>query len=162
MFTWTQELSALSASRTSVDLPLNPAWTYDLCVLVGVSWLCGNAECLPVADNTYDAYTISFGIRNVTHIDKVCVAVWLRRFLHFLHMRNYYTALKVCARTTMSIPLCSIVCLASASYLDVLYGCSAINCCHANLWPTIDVLAGNIGGIQSAEARRQVPMSRVQ
>ncbi|XP_064613372.1 ubiquinone/menaquinone biosynthesis C-methyltransferase UbiE-like [Liolophura sinensis] len=36
-----------------------------------VSWLRGNAECLPLEDNTFDGYTIAFGIRNVTHIDKV-------------------------------------------------------------------------------------------
>ncbi|KAL4224325.1 2-hexaprenyl-6-methoxy-1 [Mactra antiquata] len=37
----------------------------------GISWLKGNAESLPVQDNTFDAYTIAFGIRNCTHIDKV-------------------------------------------------------------------------------------------
>ena len=30
----------------------------------------GNAEALPFPDRTFDAYTIAFGIRNVTHIDK--------------------------------------------------------------------------------------------
>ncbi len=30
----------------------------------------GNAEALPFADRTFDAYTIAFGIRNVTHIDR--------------------------------------------------------------------------------------------
>ncbi len=30
-----------------------------------------NAEALPFADRSFDAYTIAFGIRNVTHIDKV-------------------------------------------------------------------------------------------
>ena len=30
----------------------------------------GNAEELPFEDKSFDAYTISFGIRNVTHIDK--------------------------------------------------------------------------------------------
>ncbi|WP_072394752.1 bifunctional demethylmenaquinone methyltransferase/2-methoxy-6-polyprenyl-1,4-benzoquinol methylase UbiE [Hyphomicrobium sp. CS1GBMeth3] len=29
----------------------------------------GNAEALPFPDGTFDAYTIAFGIRNVTHID---------------------------------------------------------------------------------------------
>ena len=43
-------------------------------VYLGISWLKGNAECLPVADNSYDAYTIAFGIRNTTHIDKVCAS----------------------------------------------------------------------------------------
>jgi demethylmenaquinone methyltransferase/2-methoxy-6-polyprenyl-1,4-benzoquinol methylase len=35
----------------------------------GVHWLCGDAECLPVLDSSMDAYTIAFGIRNVTHIE---------------------------------------------------------------------------------------------
>jgi demethylmenaquinone methyltransferase/2-methoxy-6-polyprenyl-1,4-benzoquinol methylase len=30
----------------------------------------GNAEALPFADASFDAYTIAFGIRNVTHIDR--------------------------------------------------------------------------------------------
>ncbi|MBL8567371.1 MAG: bifunctional demethylmenaquinone methyltransferase/2-methoxy-6-polyprenyl-1,4-benzoquinol methylase UbiE [Hyphomicrobiaceae bacterium] len=30
----------------------------------------GNAEALPFADSSFDAYTIAFGIRNVTHIDR--------------------------------------------------------------------------------------------
>ncbi|GBM02413.1 2-methoxy-6-polyprenyl-1,4-benzoquinol methylase, mitochondrial [Araneus ventricosus] len=30
----------------------------------------GNAEKLPFADNTFDAYTIAFGIRNVVHIEE--------------------------------------------------------------------------------------------
>ena len=31
--------------------------------------VCGDAEVLPFPDRTFDAYTIGFGIRNVTHID---------------------------------------------------------------------------------------------
>ena len=31
-------------------------------------WLCGNAEALPIADASVDAYTIAFGLRNVTRI----------------------------------------------------------------------------------------------
>jgi demethylmenaquinone methyltransferase / 2-methoxy-6-polyprenyl-1,4-benzoquinol methylase len=30
----------------------------------------GNAEALPFVDSSFDAYTIAFGIRNVTHVDK--------------------------------------------------------------------------------------------
>jgi demethylmenaquinone methyltransferase/2-methoxy-6-polyprenyl-1,4-benzoquinol methylase len=36
-----------------------------------IRWVCGNAECLPLPDACVDAYTIAFGIRNVTHIDQV-------------------------------------------------------------------------------------------
>ena len=35
-----------------------------------IEWVCGNAESLPFADASFDAYTIAFGIRNVTHIDQ--------------------------------------------------------------------------------------------
>jgi len=31
-----------------------------------LDWVCGDAMALPFADNTFDVYTISFGIRNVT------------------------------------------------------------------------------------------------
>ena len=35
-----------------------------------IHWVTGDAEALPVPDCHFDAYTIAFGIRNVTHIDK--------------------------------------------------------------------------------------------
>jgi demethylmenaquinone methyltransferase/2-methoxy-6-polyprenyl-1,4-benzoquinol methylase len=35
-----------------------------------IEWICGNAEALPFPDSSFDAYTIAFGIRNVTHIEK--------------------------------------------------------------------------------------------
>jgi len=36
----------------------------------GIEWVCGTAEALPLPDMSADAYTIAFGLRNVTHIDK--------------------------------------------------------------------------------------------
>jgi demethylmenaquinone methyltransferase/2-methoxy-6-polyprenyl-1,4-benzoquinol methylase len=38
--------------------------------LDGLIWSEQNAEALTFADRSFDAYTIAFGIRNVTHIDK--------------------------------------------------------------------------------------------
>ncbi len=35
-----------------------------------IRWACGNAEALPLPDASMDGYTIAFGIRNVTHIDR--------------------------------------------------------------------------------------------
>lgn len=35
-----------------------------------IEWLCADAEELPLPSNKFDLYTIAFGIRNVTHIDK--------------------------------------------------------------------------------------------
>ncbi|XP_033628051.1 2-methoxy-6-polyprenyl-1,4-benzoquinol methylase, mitochondrial-like [Asterias rubens] len=36
----------------------------------GISWVAGNAEELPIASESVDAYTIAFGIRNVTHVEE--------------------------------------------------------------------------------------------
>ena len=38
--------------------------------IAGLVWSCQNAEELAYPDRVFDAYTIAFGIRNVTHIDK--------------------------------------------------------------------------------------------
>ncbi|WP_435418645.1 class I SAM-dependent methyltransferase [Parerythrobacter aurantius] len=38
--------------------------------ITGLVWSCQNAEQLDYIDRQFDAYTIVFGIRNVTHIDK--------------------------------------------------------------------------------------------
>jgi demethylmenaquinone methyltransferase/2-methoxy-6-polyprenyl-1,4-benzoquinol methylase len=35
-----------------------------------IEWVCGSAEALPFPDNSFDSYTIAFGIRNVTHIER--------------------------------------------------------------------------------------------
>jgi demethylmenaquinone methyltransferase/2-methoxy-6-polyprenyl-1,4-benzoquinol methylase len=42
---------------------------YDRGYLNDFDWVTGNAEYLPLPDNSVDVYTISFGLRNVTHID---------------------------------------------------------------------------------------------
>ncbi|XP_060601796.1 2-methoxy-6-polyprenyl-1,4-benzoquinol methylase, mitochondrial-like [Ruditapes philippinarum] len=52
-------------------LDVGKARALDAEIYSGISWLQGNAECLPLEDNSFDAYTIAFGIRNCTHIDKV-------------------------------------------------------------------------------------------
>lgn len=36
----------------------------------GIEWVCGNAESLPLPDNSVDLYTIAYGLRNVTHTDQ--------------------------------------------------------------------------------------------
>ena len=38
--------------------------------ITGLTWSCQNAEALTYPDKQFDAYTIVFGIRNVTHIDR--------------------------------------------------------------------------------------------
>jgi demethylmenaquinone methyltransferase/2-methoxy-6-polyprenyl-1,4-benzoquinol methylase len=42
----------------------------DRGLLRGLTWATGDAECLPFPDRSFDAYTIAFGLRNVTDIDR--------------------------------------------------------------------------------------------
>jgi len=42
----------------------------DRGVLSGIEWVCGDAEKLPIASSSVDAYTVAFGLRNVTHLDE--------------------------------------------------------------------------------------------
>ncbi len=72
-----QEASHVTPAGTVVVCDINPemlsegrkkahAAKYDP---HGLEFIEGNAECLPFQDHTYDAYTIAFGIRNVTDIN---------------------------------------------------------------------------------------------
>ena len=49
-----------SAASASADAGLSDRVAFSI----------GNAEALPFPDKSFDAYTIAFGIRNVTHIDR--------------------------------------------------------------------------------------------
>ena len=42
----------------------------DRGLLKGLTWTTGDAENLPFPDRSFDGYTIAFGLRNVTDIDK--------------------------------------------------------------------------------------------
>lgn len=61
----------------------------------GISWVQGDAECLPFDNQSFDACTIAFGIRNTVHIEKVLSEVFRvlkigGRFLclEFSHVKN--------------------------------------------------------------------------
>ena len=41
-----------------------------------IEFACGDAERLPFPDRSFDAYTIAFGIRNVTHIEQALADAW--------------------------------------------------------------------------------------
>jgi demethylmenaquinone methyltransferase/2-methoxy-6-polyprenyl-1,4-benzoquinol methylase len=42
----------------------------DRGIVSGIDWVAGDAQALPLADRSVDAYTIAFGLRNVAEIDK--------------------------------------------------------------------------------------------
>jgi demethylmenaquinone methyltransferase / 2-methoxy-6-polyprenyl-1,4-benzoquinol methylase len=51
-------------------LAIGRARGLDQGILAGIEWVCADAERLPVADRSVDLYTVGFGLRNVTHIDR--------------------------------------------------------------------------------------------
>jgi demethylmenaquinone methyltransferase/2-methoxy-6-polyprenyl-1,4-benzoquinol methylase len=57
-----REMLAVGATR-AIDRGFLPA-------AGALDWVCGDAEALPFADMSVDAYTIAFGLRNVTRIDR--------------------------------------------------------------------------------------------
>ena len=67
--------------------------------LQSFEWVTGNAEDLPFPDNNFDIYTIAFGLRNVTRIDKALAEAHRvlkpgGRFycLEFSHVRDPFLA----------------------------------------------------------------------
>jgi demethylmenaquinone methyltransferase/2-methoxy-6-polyprenyl-1,4-benzoquinol methylase len=76
-------------------LEVGKARAIDNGFVSGFKWVEANAESLPFADNIFDAYTISFGLRNVTHIDNALKEAYRvlkpgGRFycLEFSHLEN--------------------------------------------------------------------------
>ena len=47
----------------------------DRGLLAGITWMCGDAEALPCADASVDAYATAFCIRNVTRVDAALAEV---------------------------------------------------------------------------------------
>src|SRR5258708_22759575 len=83
------------AARPDVTVcDINPAMlavgrdrAVDRGLLQGLTWTTGDAETLPFPDRSFDGYTIAFGLRNVTDIDKALREAWrgrdTRRRLYF-------------------------------------------------------------------------------
>ncbi len=72
-----------SAAPSVLVSDINPAMlevgrdrAIDRNELDAVDWLCADAERLPLPDRCMDAYTIAFGIRNVTHIERALREAW--------------------------------------------------------------------------------------
>jgi demethylmenaquinone methyltransferase/2-methoxy-6-polyprenyl-1,4-benzoquinol methylase len=51
-------------------LEIGRARALDDGILGGIEWLAGDAEAMPFADCSFDLYTIAFGLRNVTRLDR--------------------------------------------------------------------------------------------
>jgi demethylmenaquinone methyltransferase/2-methoxy-6-polyprenyl-1,4-benzoquinol methylase len=72
----------------------------DRGILHGIEWVNGDAQRLPFADRTFDACTIAFGLRNLTHLDDALAEV--RRVLkpggHFLCLEFSHVAVPILDR----------------------------------------------------------------
>ena len=69
------KIAKTGASATILDLTESmmiegKKKTIDLPEESQINWVCGDAMRMPFSDSTFDVYTISFGIRNVTNISK--------------------------------------------------------------------------------------------
>ena len=62
------EVTVCDINRTMIEVGRDRA--IDQNRLADAAWLVGDAEVLPVPDCSYDAYTIAFGLRNVSRIDE--------------------------------------------------------------------------------------------
>jgi demethylmenaquinone methyltransferase / 2-methoxy-6-polyprenyl-1,4-benzoquinol methylase len=51
-------------------LEMGRARALDAGILAGIEWICADAEALPLPDRSVDLYTIAFGLRNVTHLER--------------------------------------------------------------------------------------------
>jgi demethylmenaquinone methyltransferase/2-methoxy-6-polyprenyl-1,4-benzoquinol methylase len=76
-FRFLERLGAKASDAGAVVCDINPEMlavgrerARERHLLDRVAFSCGDAEKLPLGDTSFDAYTIAFGIRNVTHIDK--------------------------------------------------------------------------------------------
>jgi len=70
-------LARTGASGRVVVCDLTPAMlavgrdrAIDRGIVSGIDWVAGDAQSLPLADRSVDAYTIAFGLRNVAEIDE--------------------------------------------------------------------------------------------
>lgn len=51
-------------------LEMGRARALDEGVLAGIEWVCADAEALPLPERSVDLYTIAFGLRNVTRLER--------------------------------------------------------------------------------------------
>jgi demethylmenaquinone methyltransferase/2-methoxy-6-polyprenyl-1,4-benzoquinol methylase len=62
------EIMVCDINHEMIEVGLNRA--IDRGILDGISWICADAEALPLPDMSVDACTVAFGLRNMTHLDQ--------------------------------------------------------------------------------------------
>ncbi|VDM58833.1 unnamed protein product [Angiostrongylus costaricensis] len=64
-------ITVVDINEKMLDVGRDRAKTEPLVDSTQLEWICANGEKLPFKENSFDVYTISFGIRNCTHVDEV-------------------------------------------------------------------------------------------
>mgnify|MGYP001162640271 FL=1 len=59
--------TAIVCDANTAMMEIGRARALDRGVVSGLTWVCGDAEAIPLPERCMDAYTIAFGLRNVTH-----------------------------------------------------------------------------------------------
>jgi demethylmenaquinone methyltransferase / 2-methoxy-6-polyprenyl-1,4-benzoquinol methylase len=65
-----RDVGAVVCDASPAMLEIGRARALDQGILCGIEWVCADAEQLPFANRSVDLYTVGFGLRNVTHIDR--------------------------------------------------------------------------------------------
>ncbi len=65
-----KDARAIVCDLTPAMLAVGRDRAIDRGIVEGIDWLAGDAQDLPLAERSVDAYTIAFGLRNVTDIDR--------------------------------------------------------------------------------------------
>lgn len=93
----TLQITLCDINQEMLNIATNKAIDNNL--LQGLNYVCGDAENLPFADNSFDYYTIAFGIRNVVSIENVLKEAFrvlkpTGKFLCLEFSKLQYSALK--------------------------------------------------------------------
>uniref|UniRef100_A0A0K0DR96 2-methoxy-6-polyprenyl-1,4-benzoquinol methylase, mitochondrial n=1 Tax=Angiostrongylus cantonensis TaxID=6313 RepID=A0A0K0DR96_ANGCA len=67
----TGRITVVDINEKMLDVGRDRAKTEPLVDSTRLEWICANGEKLPFKENSFDVYTISFGIRNCTHVNEV-------------------------------------------------------------------------------------------
>lgn len=94
--------------RASTRLPkaqcsFSKHWFMWSLLCTDISWIQGDAEELPVATASVDAYTIAFGIRNVTRIPKVTLHACFTHLHLIFSFTAYLYILGICLRISQTL-----------------------------------------------------------
>jgi ubiquinone/menaquinone biosynthesis C-methylase UbiE len=76
-----------------------------------IQWQEANAEVLPFEDNSFDLYTIAFGIRNCTHVDRVVAEAYRvsKQISHGPRKNKFFAGISSIVSRLSQIPLnCSL------------------------------------------------------